>query len=173
MPRFEAPFEDGATERSALLPPKPFEPGTLTATLFGNQIVRRVGGDGQWFSADGTPVYDFYQLRGAEVTSDGRLFYAYASDVGPRHDGVDLATLDFVCATIEDRDGYSAALISCRTSDPCVLAWGEDADGMPGTGEAFEGFRIFAANHDDADAVLGALRELKRLYPAEPAVTRR
>jgi hypothetical protein len=192
-------------------PPKPFDSGTLNAKLFGTEIVRRVGGDGTWYVADGTPVDDSYQLRGmtkgdlldpptqqppeaervaatqalattlaryganrgAEVASDGRLFYAYASDSGTRHDGADLVTLALQYAKVEDHEGYSALLIECRTSDQCVLAWGEDANGKPTTGEAFEAFRVYAANHADAEAVLGALTELKRLYPAEPEVTSR
>jgi hypothetical protein len=90
-----------------------------------------------------------------------------------RHDGADLVTLDLRFAKIEDRDGYAALLIDCRTSDLCVLAWGEDAGGNPAAPEAFEAFRMYAANHVDAEGVLGALRELQSLYPAEPAVTRR
>jgi hypothetical protein len=192
-------------------PPKPFEPGTLNAKLFGTEIVRRAGGDGVWFVADGTSVDDSYQLRGmtkadlldppmqqpaeaeraaamqaltttlaryganrgAEVAHNGRLFYAYASDSGTRHDGANLVTLGLEYAKVEDHDGYSALLVECRTSDQCVLAWGEDANGKPTMGEAFEAFRVYAANHADAEAVLGALTALKRLYPAEPEVTSR
>jgi hypothetical protein len=173
--------------------------------------VRRSGGDGQWFAADGAQVDDAYQLRGveksdlldppeqhppepqlaaaaqtldaslagfagnrgAQVVANGRLFYAYASDAGVRHDGADLVTLDLRFAKVEDRDGYAALLIDCRTSDLCVLAWGEDGNGKPAGAEAFEAFRMYAANHADAERALGALRDLQSLYPAEPAVTRR
>jgi hypothetical protein len=194
-------------------PPHPYEPGTLTAMLFQQPIVRRVDGSGEWYNADGVRVDALWQLdglriddildpptqhapgdaevaaaqqrldagltgfdanRGAQVTPEGRLYYTYASDVGVRHDSASLVALDLEYAKpLTDAENYTGILISCRKFDPCVVAWGEDAAGKPSGTELYSAVRIFAANAAQRDEVLAALRELKRLYPAEPAVTER
>jgi hypothetical protein len=199
-----------AIEPTPLAPPRPFEPGTLTAKLFGAPIVRRVGGDGEWFDADGARVSTVYQLdgqtsddildppkqhedgdaavaaaqnalsagivgfdanRGAQVTDEGRLFYTYSSDVGIRHDAVNLVALDLANADpLEGARGYTGLVISCRKFDPCVVAWGEDDAGKPKGVELYGALRIFAPNDTERDNALRALRELQGLFPAEPAI---
>jgi hypothetical protein len=205
--------EPAAVEPTPLGPPRPLEPGTLTAGLFGAPIVRRVGGDGEWFDAGGARVSAVYQLdgvtsddildppkqhedgdaavatalsalsagiagfaanRGAQVTNDGRLFYTYSSDVGIRHDAVDLVALDLANADpLTGGDGYTGLVISCRKFDPCVVAWGEDEAGKPKGVELYGAVRIFAPNDTEREKALGALRELQGLFPAEPAVEAR
>jgi len=201
-----------AEGQTPLGPPRPFEPGTLTAKLLGAPIVRRTGGNGEWFDEHGNRVDAVYQLdgltsddlldpptqrqdgdadvaaaqgtlsasvasfpanRGVLVTNDGRLYYSYASDVGIRHDAVDLVVLDLANADAPSDDGPPRLVISCRKFDPCVIAWGEDDAGRPSGVELYSGLRMFASNERERDSMLGALRELQRLYPAEPLVTER
>jgi hypothetical protein len=45
-------------------PPKPFEPGTLNASLIWKKIVRRSAGNPKWYYADGSRVNPVYQLDG-------------------------------------------------------------------------------------------------------------
>jgi hypothetical protein len=181
--------------------------------LLGAPIVRRVGGEGEWYDANGARVSAVYQLdglasddildpptqhrdddapvaaarsalsaglagfdanRGAQVTNEGRLYYAYASDAGVRHDSVDLVALDLANVdALGDAQGYSGFVVSCRKFDPCVIAWGEDGAGKPAGVEMFGALRIFAPDERRRDDVLGALRELQALFPAEPAVVAR
>ena len=203
----------GAPPEAPEGPPHPFEPGTLTAMLFHEPIVRRVGGSSEWYNAEGVRVDALWQLdgletddildpptqhadgdadvaaaqqrldagltgfdanRGAQITGEGRLFYTYASDVGVRHDSASLVTLDLAnVETLTGAENYTGVVISCRKFDPCVVAWGEDEAGKPSGVELYSAFRVFAPNAAQRDEVLAALRELQRLYPAEPAVTQR
>ncbi|HZF31588.1 MAG TPA: hypothetical protein VE907_20900, partial [Gammaproteobacteria bacterium] len=58
-----------AAEEPELEPPQIFGPGTLTATLVGQAAVRRVGGRGRWFGADGKPIDNHFYLDG-KITSE-------------------------------------------------------------------------------------------------------
>src|SRR5262249_21599559 len=58
-----------APDEPELAPPQIFADGTLTAMLLNQAVVRRVGGNGRWYGADGKPVDKMYYLDG-KTTSD-------------------------------------------------------------------------------------------------------
>jgi uncharacterized membrane protein len=151
---------DGATASDLVDPPEQRQPGDAEVDAAQRALNESLAG----FAAN----------RPAVATSEGRLYYGYTSAVGVAQHAVNVVTLDFAKGLqLGDLGGYTGYEIPCRSAWPCVLAWDDDGAGKLSSVSASHRFRIYFANTGDGPRVWSALLELRRLYPAEPAVMAR
>jgi uncharacterized membrane protein len=151
---------DGATASDLVDPPEQRRPGDAEVDAAQRTL-------NEWLAG-------FAANRSAVATSEGRLYYGYTSAAGVTQHAVNVVTLDFAKGSqLGDLGGYTGYEIPCRSAWPCVIAWDDDGAGKQSSVSANHSFRIYFANAGDGPGVWNALLELRRLYPAEPAIMAR
>ena len=150
---------DGETESDLFDPPEQRDPGDQEVAAATGELVRALG--------------SFGQTRRTEVLSTGRFFYSFVDANGVVHQSLtNLATLDLRGAThLDDLGGVTGYAIPCRNNAPCTIGLDKSPDGTLGKNHLYTSINLYFVSEDDGQALWNALRRLRELYPALPAVT--
>jgi uncharacterized membrane protein len=152
---------DGATESDLLDAPEQRDPGDAEVNAAMADLTRALG--------------SYAATRRTEVLDTGRLFYSFEDANGVLHQSlVNLAALDLAGAThLDDLGGVTGYAIPCRNHGACNIGLDKDPNGRLGQNHIYSSINLYFVGEDAGQALWDALRRLRVLYPALPAVTAR
>jgi uncharacterized membrane protein len=152
---------DGLMESDLLDAPEQRDPSDAEVAAAMGELTRALGG--------------YAQTRRTEVLNTGRLFYSFEDANGVLHQSLtNLAALDLARAShLPDYDGVTGYAIPCRNDGACNIGLDKDPNGTLSNNHIYRSINFFFVSEDDGQAFWNALRTLRDLYPALPAVTAR